>query len=203
MAWACYSCGTKNSNSLDACQKCGGNVAAPRNFYLHWVFGGAAFFLITYLLGVFVGGVLVEISVAPEENAVYDTAKKMGLGVGANSAMELKPDEAKAAKEKLIAKGKERMPPVKRHLLQWFLPAILFIGCGILVGFVSDGKTIIEAGFGSVVGQVLGFVLLVYGFSSDLNWLAVVIGVVPGFGLAMVGAWLGEIWQDRRERAGG
>ena len=60
MGWSCYSCGTKNPNSADECQKCGGTVAAPSNFYIGWVFGGAIFFLVVYIAGTLAGGVLVD-----------------------------------------------------------------------------------------------------------------------------------------------
>lgn len=201
MAWTCYSCGTKNSNKDDTCTKCGGNVAAPRSFYIHWIFGGAAFFFITYVTGVFIGGTLVEVSVSPEEAEVLAVAKSMGFS--AKSALELKPEEAKAAKKQVTDKARAEMSPVLRNLLYWFIPFLLFIVCGAIVGFVSDGKTILESGIGSAVGQIGGFAVLIYGLGYELSVLTLFVGLVIGFGLAMVGAWLGENLQDRRERAVG
>ncbi len=199
MPWKCYSCETKNPNSRDECKNCGGNVAAPRSFYIHWVFGGGIFFLVTYLVGIFVGGTLVEVAVAPADAEVFAIAK--AKGATASSILELKPEELKAARKAVVAKGKAAMSPLVRNLLLWFLPVILFVVCGAIVGFVSDGKTILEAGFGSVIGQVVGFLLLTYLFNAGGSWMAVIVGIVPGFGLAMLGAWAGEILQDRRERA--
>ncbi|MCP4604104.1 MAG: hypothetical protein GY847_26875 [Proteobacteria bacterium] len=199
MSWTCYSCGTKNPNKADACENCGGNVAAPRSFYVHWIFGGAAFFFVTYLIGAFLGGTLVEVKVAPTDAQVLATAKAQG--VTAKTMLDLKPEESKAAKSAVVAKAKADTSPIVMNLIYWFLPFILFIVCGAVVGFVSDGKTIIEAGIGSVIGQIGGSLLLSYAFETDIGWITLIIGLVIGCGLAVLGAWLGEAFQDRRERA--
>jgi hypothetical protein len=198
MPWRCYSCGTKNPNKSDTCEACGGNVAAPRSFYLHWVLGGAAFFLVTYLVGTFIGGTLVELSVTPDDATILAAAR--ANGVKAESAMALKPEEAKEARDAIIAKAKLGMSPAARYFLHWFLPAILFAVCGAIVGFVSDGRTIVEAGLGSIVGQAVGFILMVHAFGHEIGWISLVIGLAVGCGLAVFGAWLGEGLQDRRER---
>ena len=205
MAWTCYSCGTKNPNSADQCQKCGGTVAAPRSFYIIWIFGGAVFFFITYLAGVLAGGVLVESVVAPEGDAVLAEVNA-GLGEKVDpfgSLDTVPPDKTAAAKASLIARAKAEMSPALRGVLQWLFPVLLFIISGAIVGFVSDGNTILEAGLGSMVGQAGAFLLLMYVFENDLGWLALGIGIVPGFGLGVLGAWLGEVFQERKERAGG
>ncbi len=199
MSWICYTCETQNPNNLDACKKCGGNTAAPKNFYLHWVFGGAVFFLVTYLAGIFIGGTLIEVKVAPTDAQILSTAKEQGAE--AKSILELEPEQATAAKKTLIAKAKAETSAIILGLIYWFLPFVLFIVCGVIVGFVSDGKTIIEAGIGSVIGQIGGFLLLVYVFEAETSWIALIVGVVVGCGLAILGSWLGEILQDRRERA--
>ncbi len=201
MSWTCYSCETKNPNSADACSKCGGNVAAPSNFYLQWVFGGAAFFFVTYLAGVFIGGTLVEFKVSPSDPEIFAMAKTQGAEVG--SVMELKPDQAKAAKATLVAKAKAEMSPFMMYFTYWFISFLLFIVCGAIVGFVSDGRTVIEAGLGSVIGQISGFLVLVYGLETEMSWAALIVGLVIGAGLAILGAWLGEAIQERRERVGG
>ncbi len=198
MPWKCYNCGTKNLNSEDACSNCGGNVAAPKSFYIHWVFGGAAFFLVVYIIGVFVGGTLVELAAAPTEADVLAAAKAADPKV--ENIKTLKPEALDKAEAAALAKTKSEMSPIFKQLTFWFLPFILFMVCGVIVGFVSDGKTIIEAAIGSVIGQVGGFMILVYAFSQDMSYLALGIGVLPGFGLAMLGAFFGEILQDRKER---
>jgi hypothetical protein len=205
MAWTCYSCGTKNNNSADQCVKCGGTVAAPRSFYIQWVFGGAIFFFVTYLAGVLAGGVLVEAWVSPEPDAVLaEVNANLAEGVSAYKAIDtVEPDKIAGAKASLIAKSKAALSPVLRISLTWLLPALLFVICGIIVGFVSDGRTVLEAGFGSILGQAGGFAVVKYLIGTELDLLVIAVGVVPGFGLAVLGAWLGEIFQERKERAGG
>jgi hypothetical protein len=205
MAWTCYSCGTKNNNSADQCVKCGGTVAAPRSFYLQWVFGGAVFFLIFYLAGVLAGGVLVETMAAPDSPAIL-TEVNAHLADGAKpyaSIEVVEPEKAAGAKATLIARSKAGMSLPLRLSLNWLLPVLLFVICGIIVGFVSDGRTVLEAGFGSILGQAGGFAVVKYVIGVDLDLMVIAIGVVPGFGLAVLGAWLGEVLQERKERAGG
>jgi hypothetical protein len=207
MAWNCYSCGTKNPNSADQCLKCGGTVAAPRSFYVQWVFGGAVFFFVVYLAGVLAGGVLVEAVVTPEDGAVLaEVNANLADGAGAYKSLEtVEPDKKAGAKASLIARAKAGMSLPLRLILTWLLPVLLFVICGIIVGFVSDGRTVLEAGFGSILGQAGGFAVIKYliDIDLDLDLLVLAIAVVPGFGLGVVGAWLGEWFQERKERAGG
>ncbi|HUT77922.1 MAG TPA: hypothetical protein VM285_09565 [Polyangia bacterium] len=205
MAWTCYSCGIKNTNSADQCVKCGGTVAAPRSFYIQWVFGGAIFFFVVYLAGVLAGGVLVEATVAPESAQILvEVNSNLAGDTKAYPSIEVvEPEKVAGAKAALIARAKAEMSPVVRIMLAWLLPALLFVICGIIVGFVSDGKTVLEAGFGSILGQAGGFAVVEYVIESHLGLLVLGVGVVPGFALAVLGAWLGEIFQDRKERAGG
>jgi len=205
MAWKCYSCGTNNPNDADVCQKCGGTVAAPKSFYVHWIFGGAVFFFIVYLAGTMAGGVLVEAYVAPSKDAILAEANllKKDAEPEIKTLDSIKPDERAAAKASAVAKAKEKTSAVIQGVLFWIFPAILFILCGAMVGFISDGKTIIEAGIASVAGQVGGFALHAYLLDTGFQWMVLAIGVVPGFALGFLGAWLGEIMQDRKERAGG
>lgn len=199
MSWTCYSCSHVNPNSADTCQKCGGTVAAPSNFYIQWVLGGALFFLITYILGTFVGATLIEFMVAPDEPQVLVQAQSMG--VQAKTMNDLQPEEKEKAKTALISRAKEQMSPLLGGLVYWFLPTLLFIICGGIVGFISDGKTIWEAALGSIVGQGSGFALLRYVFDVELSWMALVVGLPIGFALAILGAWQGEKIQEHRERA--
>ena len=204
MAWKCYSCGTKNPNSSDTCSKCGGNVAAPKSFYVGWVLGGGVIFALFYLVGTFAGGVVVSMITAPPDRAVLAelNASKKAEDPSYASLNEARPEQVTAARAVAAEKSKKAASPVLRGLITWVVPAILFVLSGMLVGFMSDGKTIIEAGIGSAVGQIGGFLLHLYVFESGFSWLALIIGVVPGAGLAILGACLGEIMQLRKEAAG-
>jgi hypothetical protein len=205
MAWTCYSCGVKNPRSADVCQKCGGSVAAPANFYAQWIFGGAVFFLVFYVTGTFAGGVLIESVAVPENSAILaeiNAARKADVPEY-KSLETAEPEALTAAKAVVSEKNKAKMSGLLKGVLYWCFPVVLFVLCGIIVGFISDGKTILEPCIGSILGQAGGVALHVYVFDSELTWMALAIGVVPGFGLAALGAWLGEIIQDRRERAGG
>lgn len=198
MPWICYSCGAKNPNSAEACVKCGNTTAAPASFYVHWVFGGAIFFVLFYLGGIFLGGTLVAFVAAPTQASIDAEAKS--LGASPNQALV---DPGILAKAKVVAADKARaaMSPVLRGLLYWSLVVVLFVLCGAIVGFVSDGKTIIEAALGSLLGQFGGFLIVTYAFKSGPGWVPGMVALLPGFGLAMLGAWLGEKYQDRAERA--
>ena len=204
MAWNCYSCGTKNPNSADTCSKCGGNVAAPKSFYVTWVFGGAFIFAAFYMIGTFAGGVVVATIAAPDDQTVIaqlNSTKKAG-DLPVKTLTDVKPEQITAARAVATENAKAAMSPVLREIVTWIFPLFLFVLAGMLVGFMSDGKTIIEAGLGAAVGQVGGFLLHIYVFETDLGWLALLIGLVPGIGVAILGAWLGEIMQLRKEAAG-
>jgi hypothetical protein len=156
MPWICYSCGAKNPNSAGQCRKCGGTQAAPRKFYVHWVFGAAVFFFLFYIGSVYMG-------------AWWTAATADG--------------------------GDMSHAP----LLQWVAAMFFYFICGGVVGFASDGKTIIEAGLGSLVGQAAAVFFLVYKVGIPVSGLALGAGLVIGCGLGVLGAWLGEKLQDLYE----
>ena len=199
MSWQCYSCGTKNPNSADTCSQCGGNVAAPSKFYLHWVFGSALFFIAVYMAGTFFGGILLEVAASPTESEIIAHAKADGAKV--DSVISLQPDQLAKAKAKAIEQHKAEMSGATKTMLYWFLPVILVFFCGGIVGFISNGKTIIEVGIGSVIGQVGGYLLQRVAFQSEASVLAISIVVIIGIIVSMLGAWVGEILQGKRERA--
>jgi hypothetical protein len=190
-------------NSADTCSKCGGNVAAPRAFYLGWVFGGGVIFLICYMIGTFAGGVIVEsMSAATDEQILTEiNATRKAGDPAVKSLLEVKPEQVIAVRAVVTSRAKAAMSPAVRGILAWVFPAFLFVLAGIIVGFMSDGKTIIEAGIGAVIGMVGGFLLHVYVFDTKYTWLVVAIGLIPGAALAVLGAWLGEVFQLRKEAA--
>jgi len=205
MAWKCYSCGNANPNDADVCQKCGGTVAAPKSFYVVWIFGGAIAFFLVYLAGTLAGGVLVEAAAMPRDEQILaeaNTLRKEGVPEFKNINT-LKPEEKAAAKAIAVSKEKAKMNFICKGVLFWILPVLLFILGGLMVGFMSDGKTIIEAGIGSLVGQAGAFALHFFVLDTGLEWMVLLVGLVPGFGLAFFGAWLGETIQDWKERRGG
>ena len=158
MSWTCYSCQTINSDKEATCIKCGGTVAAQKKFYLHWVFIGALFFMITFILGTYLGGVLMALS----DSAIYQAT------------------------------------------ILRLLPAILFVVCGIIIGFASEAITILEAGLAAILGQGIAVGIFIYLIGeSPIGWMDFLIGAIPGALLATLGAWIGEKIQYRKEQAGG
>jgi hypothetical protein len=202
MSWKCYSCGTINSNEDAACKKCGNMMAAPSNFYAHWIFGAAIVFMISYMTGTMAGGVLIESIAAPSDSKILKIAneQKADKSDPFKNLMQLKPAQLTAAKAVAIEQEKAKMSPVVAGLLKWIFPVLLFILSGIIVGFVSAGKTIIEPGIGSVLGQAAGAAIMIYLFKTEaINWTTVAIGILPGAGFGILGAWLGELIQDKKE----
>jgi hypothetical protein len=206
MSWKCYSCGTQNANENAVCSKCGNTVAAPAAFYFKWIPGAALFFAFFYTIGVMAGGVLVEAAAAPDEQAILKAAnekreadKKVYVNL-----MQLQPEEVAAARAVALQRSRAAMSDATAFALHWTLPIILFFIGGIIVGFVSDGKTIIEAAIGSLVGQALAVALIVHGMKMGgaTSWTAFFVGALPGVVLGGLGAWLGEIIQEKKERFG-
>ena len=206
MAWKCYSCGTDNSNKDAVCTKCGNTVAAPRRFYSNWIWGAALFFFIFYLAGTMAGGVIVEAVAAPNEATLLRLSNQLGMQDGKTykNLLQVEPERLAAARAVGIHYNKKAMSPALKLALQWTLPVILFIICGLIVGFISDGYTIIEPGLGSIIGHAGAVALIIYGIESPVtSWLAYAVGVLPGAGLGILGAWIGEKIQDKKDRAGG
>jgi hypothetical protein len=182
-------------------------VAAPRSFYAGWIFGGGIFFFVFYMAGTAAGGVFVEFAASAEDKDIIAYAND-NMREGDSKIKEIlqlgnDPERLAAAKAAVIARNKAAMSDAAKQIIFWVLPALLFIICGAIVGFVSDGRTVLEAGLGSILGQAGGWALLVFRFDAQLSWLVLAIGIVPGIGLGMLGAWLGEWIQERKERAGG
>ena len=206
MGWKCYSCGTENSKEDAVCKNCGNTVAAPKSFYSVWILGSAFFFMVFYMAGTMAGGVLVEAVATPSNDTVLAIANEQRSSGSEKfkSLLQLKPEQMTAAKAVAVQKAKSAMSPVVVGIIQWFFPAVLFVLSGIIVGFISDGFTIIEPGIGSVIGQVAAAAIMIMVFKTEsFSWTAVVIGILPGAGFGILGAWFGEIIQDKKDRAGG
>jgi hypothetical protein len=199
MPWTCKSCGTKNPDNAPKCGKCGDKTGAPLKFYTSMIFGGGVVFFLMYIIGTFIGGTLVEFSVAPTDEAVFTEAKSLGSEA---KTLESVPNVERAkAKEAAVAKARSQMSVTVRSVLFWFFPLLLFPVCGMAVGFVSKGRTVIEAALASLVGQAIGFAVGRFMFHLDIGWLELIVGLVVGFSIAGAGAYVGEAVQEKRERA--
>ncbi|HTR80456.1 MAG TPA: hypothetical protein VMM58_02420 [Bacteroidota bacterium] len=75
-----------------------------------------------------------------------------------------------------------------------------FIVAGIIVGYKSPGVTIKEAALAGVLGVILNFFFIYFGFGAMLDMEFLIIGLIGGFILSFVGGWIGEEMQKRKER---
>ena len=134
----------------------------------------------------------------PSEEQIFQASKDMG--VKAESIHKLTSPQRKDARELAIEKATEEMSGVVRLVLQWFIVLLMFPIAGAIIGYISEGRTIIEAAFASLVGQVLGFLLMKYAYGLNASFIELGVGVVVGFGLSAAGAYVGEAVQEKRER---
>ncbi len=74
-----------------------------------------------------------------------------------------------------------------------------FVIAGIIVGYKSPGVTIKEAALAGVLGVILNFLFIYFGFGAMLDMQYLVIGLAGGFILSFVGGWVGEEMQKRKE----
>ena len=74
-----------------------------------------------------------------------------------------------------------------------------FIVAGIIVGYKSPGVTIKEAALAGVLGVIINFLFIYFGFGAMLDTQFLIIGLAGGFILSFVGGWIGEEIQKRKE----
>lgn len=74
-----------------------------------------------------------------------------------------------------------------------------FIVAGIIVGYKSPGVTIKEAALAGVLGVIINFFFIYYGFGAMFDMQFLIIGLAGGFILSFVGGWVGEEMQKRKE----
>ncbi len=199
MYWTCKSCGTKNPENAKACGKCGGTTDAPRKFYAGSIFGAAVVFILMYVVGTSVGGTLVAFSLEPTDEQVLAMAKTQGSEEV--SLMKIGPEDQDKAREAALEKARDQMSSIVRIVLFWFFPLILFPVIGAAVGFISQGRTVLEAAIGSVVGQVIGFLGMRFMYKVMIHPIELGAGLVVGFLVVAAGAYVGEAIQEKRERA--
>ncbi|MBW2277449.1 MAG: hypothetical protein JRF63_08155 [Deltaproteobacteria bacterium] len=198
MPWTCQKCGTDNPTNAIKCGKCDAAIPVKPKLSMAWVFGGAVLMFLAYLIGTFLGGVLQSLSYEPSDEEILAAAGE--LKIEAKTLDKMGPQDQKAAKEKAKVKSKQNASKVVTSILFWIIPLIIFPVAGAIVGFVSEGRTVVEAALASAIGQPIGFVVMRFGYGAEIHWLAVVIGIVVGFFVAGVGAYIGEAVQEKRER---
>lgn len=198
MPWTCEKCGSKNPTNALTCGKCGGKTKAERKLAIPWVLGGAVLFFLAFLVGSFLGGTMVAMSVEPSDDDVFTAAK--AAGIEAKTLADVSPSDQKAGREAALEKAKKDMSAVVRIVLFWFIPLILFPVAGAVVGFVSEGRTVYEASFACLIGYPLSFVVMKFGYGLDVSWIEFAVALVVGFVLAGIGAYMGEAVQEKRER---
>jgi hypothetical protein len=198
MAWTCKSCGTKNPTNALKCGKCGGKDPVPRKISPSWIAGGGVFFFIAYIVGTFLGGTMLAVAVEPGDEDVMKAAAK--LEIEAKSIEQMSPADQRRARDEAIVELQKGMARPVRAILFWFLPLLIMPLGGLVVGFVSEGRTVTEAAIGSLFGQAIGFVVMRFGYGMDIHWVELAVGLLVGFFVAGAGAYIGEAVQEKRER---
>lgn len=74
-----------------------------------------------------------------------------------------------------------------------------FIVAGIIVGYKSPGVTIKEAALAGVLGVIINFLFIYYGFGTMFDMQYLLVGLAGAFVLSFVGGWIGEEMQRRKE----
>ncbi len=203
MYWTC-SCGTKNPENSIKCGKCSKPSPAPKKFYAGIIVTGAVVFALIYGVGIIIGGTLVAFSITPTNEAILVQAKIIGEERGLKSVTtinDLEKEDQPLAKEAAVEKATKDMSLLVRSILFWIVPFLLFPIIGIAVGFVSQGRTILEGAIAATAGQVIGFLAGKFAFHVDIHIIELLVGLVVGFFLVAAGAYMGEAIQEKRERA--
>ena len=69
---------------------------------------------------------------------------------------------------------------------------------GILIGRLSAGKTIWEAGIAGAITTVISAPALL--FAGGIQTTIVIVASLLGFAIAFVGGWIGEKWQESAQQ---
>jgi hypothetical protein len=203
MYWTC-SCGEKNPENSVKCGKCSKPSPKPKKFYAGIIVSGAMVFALIYGIGISMGGTLVAFSITPTNEAVLEQAKIIGKAKGLKSVTavsDLDKEDQPLAEEAAVKKATEEMSVLVRSILFWIVPFLLFPVVGVAVGFISQGRTILEGAIAGTAGQVLGFLACKFYFQLDIRYTELIVGLVLGFLLVAAGAYVGEAIQEKRERA--
>ena len=77
--------------------------------------------------------------------------------------------------------------------------AVSFCLMGFIIGYKSPGVTIKEPALAGVIAVIFEWLFVQYGIQLSVPVEYVAFGVVEGFSLALLGAWLGERYQLSKE----
>lgn len=204
MYWRCK-CGHKNPENARACGKCKSTEGVKKSFHFGALLSASVVFFIVYVVGVSAGGTILIFSVEPTNEQVLAEAKTLGIKTEYNetvkSIFDLKPKQKEEAQAAAIEKARASMSAVVRNVLYWITPFVLFLAVGLIFGFSSAGRTIVEVTIASFIGQGIGFAFLKFGNDISLSYLDLGIGVAIGFMIVAAGEYIGETLQEKKERA--
>ncbi len=204
MYWRCE-CGHKNPENSSSCGKCKSNENAKKKFHYGALVSASIVFAMVYVAGISVGGTLLIFSARPTSDQVLAEANALGFKNQYNEPMksiyDLKGEQKDKAEASAIAKEQAAMSGVMRNILYWIVPFLMFPLFGLILGYTTTGRTVIEAALGSIVGQGAGFAILKFGNGEPLTYLVLGIGVAVAFVVVMLGETIGETFQEKKERA--
>ncbi len=204
MYWRCK-CGHKNPENSSSCGKCKSSENANKKFRLGALVSASIVFAMAYAAGISVGGTLLIFAVKPTEQQILAEANTLGFKTQYNepikSIFDLKGEQKEKAEAGAIAKAQAAISVVTRKFIYWIVPFLMFPLFGLIFGYTTTGRTVIEVSLGSVVGQAAGFMILKFVNGDPLTYLELAIGVAVAFGVVMLGETIGETFQERKERA--
>jgi hypothetical protein len=77
--------------------------------------------------------------------------------------------------------------------------AVSFVLMGFIIGYKSPGVTLKEPAIAGVIAVIFEWLFVQYGIQLSVPVEYIAFGVVEGFLLALLGAWLGERYQVAKE----
>jgi hypothetical protein len=75
---------------------------------------------------------------------------------------------------------------------------VSFVIAGFIVGYKSPGVTIKEPAFAGIVAVIYEWIFLEFGLRLDIAVPYLIAGLALGFLFTLIGAWLGERYQDTK-----
>ncbi len=73
---------------------------------------------------------------------------------------------------------------------------VSFVIAGFIVGYKSPGVTIKEPAFAGIIAVIVEWLFLEFGLKLDIAVPYLIAGLALGFLFTLIGAWLGEKYQD-------